>query len=449
MFDNYELNFLEQLAEGVMIFDEDFKLVFMNDSLQVMHDLDKDKCLGKEVFYIYPKIKSKDHAVNKTFKEHKANIRTKDLYINYKGEEFINLNSSYPIYKNNKFKGIINVVFNSNIKEKNGIESKKTDFSNGDKYITKKNKKYDFIDIVGKSSNILDLKQKALKASKSSSPILIYGETGVGKELFVQSIHYNSWRKNGPLISQNCAAIPRELFESIMFGTIPGGFTGSINQKGLFELSNFGTLYLDELNSMPLEFQGKLLRIIQDGKFRKVGGNKEIKVDVRIIASLNEKPEDIIEKGKLRKDLYYRLNVIRLNIPSLRNRREDIPMLIEYFILKYNEKFNSKIKGVSQNALRKLMLLDWPGNVRQLQYAIENIFNFKTDGIIGYNDLPKFDEVIKKDMFLKERLFNLEKECIIEELILNDYNVSKTSKKLGIPRQTLQYKIKKFNIEII
>lgn len=307
--------------------------------------------------------------------------------------------------------------------------------------------KYKFDNIVGESEAILKVKAIGMKASKTTSPVLIYGETGTGKELFVQAIHNESNRINKPFIAQNCAAIPQNLLESMFFGTMKGGFTGAENSKGLFEMADGGTLYLDELNSMPLEFQGKLLRVLQEGVITKVGDTSIKKVDVRIIASLNEEPELLVQNKALRKDLYYRINVVRIDLPSLRERKEDIPMLVNFFIEKFNKIFNADIIGVDNAVLEELILYSWEGNVRQLEHIIEAAFNLKQKGILTKREFNINDaKLSNKRKSLKEKLEAAERIYIKESLVINDNNVSKAAKYLNIPRQTLQYKIKRLNI---
>lgn len=443
MLDKSLFMFLDGLKEGIIIVDNNSKVLFINSSLEKNHNISKNY-EGKSILQVYPNLIRKSSGLIESLKEKTQFLYRKDEYVNYKGEEFINVNSSYPIFSNKKIQGTINIIYfhygEENIKFK---KEKKT------RLFTEKNKggMYDFIDIVGTSKEILTQKNKAYKASLSSSPVLIYGETGVGKELFVQAIHNGSKRKKGPFIAENCAAIPENLFESTMFGTVKGSFTGAQNQKGILELAHKGTLYLDELNSMPIEFQSKLLRFIQEGVIRKVGGQEEITLDVRIIASLNERPEKIIKEGKLREDLYYRLNVIRLNIPPLRKRREDIKLLIYHFISKYNDMFNKDINGIKEDALNCMINLEWAGNVRELQYLVEELFNYKDIGYIEYKDLERCSKNLKSPKTLKEKLESMEKEFIESQLIVDDFNISKASRTLGMPRQTLQYKIKKFKIE--
>lgn len=307
--------------------------------------------------------------------------------------------------------------------------------------------KYNFEQILGENSILISCIDKAKMASKTSSPILIYGETGTGKELFVQAIHNNSYRNNKPFIAQNCAAIPNNLLEAMLFGTVKGSFTGAEDKKGIFEVANGGTLYLDELNSMPLELQGKLLRVLQEGTIRRIGSSINRNVDVRVIVSLNELPEILLEEGRLRKDLYYRLNVVRIDLPPLRERKEDIPLIIEHFINKFNTKFNASIDGIEALALEKLIYWNWQGNIRELEHVIEGVFNLKQQDKINEKDLHNIGLNIKtKIVPLKKKMQDIEKTFINEALIINNFNVTKAADFLQIPRQTLQSKMKKYNV---
>jgi arginine utilization regulatory protein len=307
--------------------------------------------------------------------------------------------------------------------------------------------RFDFESIIGISSEIINCKALALKAAKTTSPVLVYGETGTGKELIVQAIHNASGRRDKPFIAENCASIPASLLESTLFGTVKGSFTGADDRKGLFEIADGGTLYLDELNSMPIELQSKLLRVLQEGAIRRVGSSLIKNVDVRVVASLNELPEELLIAGKLRPDLFYRLNVVRIDLPPLRNRKEDIPILVQYFIDKFNVKFNGNITGITESALQCLVNSRLEGNVRELEHIIEGLFNIKLQGNINTQDLKQYGVFRKsKILNLKERLEKAEKKYIEEALLLSKFNVTKAAEMLGIPRQTLQSKMKKFNI---
>lgn len=231
--------------------------------------------------------------------------------------------------------------------------------------------KMTFKDIIGES---IEIKQQIILAEKAATvdlPVLITGETGTGKELFAKAIHFAGKRAEKAFIAENCGAVPHSLTESVFFGTEKGAYTESITKMGLFELANGGTLLLDELNSMPFDLQSKLLRVLQEDTVRRLGGRVDIPVDVRIIAVINEEPEILIKEGRLRKDLYYRLNVIRINVPPLRKRREDIPLYIEHFLKKYNKKYGKNYEGIATNAMMELKKRDYPGNVRELENIIE------------------------------------------------------------------------------
>lgn len=303
---------------------------------------------------------------------------------------------------------------------------------------------YSFEDIIGNSKEIRNVKELAMKVCNSKSPIFVYGDTGTGKELIVQAIHNSSIRRKKPFIAQNCAAIPDNLLESIFFGVGKGGFTGAIESEGLFDIANGGTLYLDELNSMDIIFQGKFLRVLQEGEFRRIGETNTRKTDIRIIASVNENPDFLVKSNKLRKDLYYRLNVIRINMPELNARKEDIPILVSMFIEKHNKRLGTSVNGINSYALEVLMKKDYDGNVRELEHIIEGALNYKRHGVIEISDL-QLGSIIES-LSLKDKLVNMEIKYIKEALIIHSNNVSKASKFLNIPRQTLQYKITKYNI---
>ncbi|APQ76102.1 sigma-54-dependent Fis family transcriptional regulator [Clostridium botulinum] len=316
--------------------------------------------------------------------------------------------------------------------------------------------KYFFKDIVGDSSESNNIKSLAKKSANTNSNVLIVGESGTGKELYAHSIHNASNRRLGPFIKINCGAIPAELLESELFGYEDGAFTGAKKggKKGKFELANGGTIFLDEIGDMPMCMQVKLLRVIQEREVEKVGGNILKKIDVRIIAATNKNLEKLVEKNKFREDLYYRLNVIRINVPSLRERKEDILLISDFLVKKVSDRLGICIKGISKEAKEYLCNYNWPGNIRELENVIERSANLlDSDFVIKPKHLPK--EILKgyivkaptkKNKYLKDIISEVEKEVICNCLEKNNGNKNKTSKILGISRANLYKKISEYNI---
>lgn len=454
MFDDSIIELLNSLDEGIMVIDSNGIISFINKKIAALDNIDPVKAIGRHLLEVYPSLSEENSTLMKVVKNGQAILDNSQSFKNYKGEVITTVNSTIPIRKNRKIIGAIEISKDiTNVQKlsqevvdlKSELVGKRLLEESEIDYKPEKSKGFTFMDIIGQSSEMLKLKAFAIKASGSPSPVLIYGETGTGKELFVQSIHNSSQRKNKPFIAQNCAAIPGTLLEGILFGTVKGSFTGAEDRMGLFEIADGGTLYLDELNSMPMELQAKLLRVIQDGMVRRVGDLSERKVDVRIIASTNVDPAICVKEGIIRTDLYYRLNVISLKIPELKNRKSDIPMLIDFFITKYNSRLNMRIRGIAKDALECLISYDWPGNVRELEHVIESIMNLKESSFIEMEDLP--DNIRNRNVKgLSESIDEFEKKMIVEALKLWDKNISKTADYLRIPRQTLQYKLKKYGI---
>lgn len=312
-------------------------------------------------------------------------------------------------------------------------------------------------DIISNNPDMIAVKNQALKAAKTSSPVMIYGETGTGKELIAQAIHNHSFRKNNPFIVQNCASIPSSLGESILFGTTKGSFTGAENKVGLFEIANGGTLVLDELNSMDINLQSKLLRVTEKGHFRRLGGKNIINVDVRLISTINEEPYYLIETNRIRKDLFYRLGVVLIYIPPLRDRKDDIPLLVKSFIDEYNKKMQKNIKGLSKEVKDLIMDYDWPGNIRELKNFIEGAFNFTEGSIIDKDSVPYHIISIDKDNKSKintEDKFDLNEAIKEQEIkyiklaLENSKTLTDAARLLRISRQLLKYKLDKYGIEI-
>lgn len=313
-----------------------------------------------------------------------------------------------------------------------------------------------FSGIIGISSSLKDILYISQKASESTSTVLIRGDSGTGKELIASAIHQNSNRNNKPFIKVNCAAIPDNLLESELFGFEKGAFTGAIKSKpGKFTIADGGTIFLDEIGDMPLSMQVKLLRVLQEREVESIGGITPQKIDVRVIAATHRNLEEMIKNGEFREDLYYRLNVLCIQLPPLRDRKEDIPDLVEFFIHKMNSRLNKNIKGITKEALNHLINYSWPGNIRELENIIERAINLSSRDIITPRDLPYY---FREDGKHKESLLPLDQdelltfeeyEKIIIEKAMKVYgSYNKAGKALGLTHRTISLKCKKYGIEV-
>ncbi len=315
-------------------------------------------------------------------------------------------------------------------------------------------KKYE---LVGSSVVMKKIREQIELIGKGDSRVLILGESGTGKELVARAIHASSNRSNAPFVEVNCAAIPQELIESELFGHEKGAFTGAVDKKmGKFELASGGTLFLDEIGDMSLLTQAKLLRVIETQKFQRVGGTKDITVNVRIISATNKDLEEEIKKGNFREDLYYRLNVVPIYIPPLRQRKEDIPELINYFINDFVRQKGWKSKTLTASAIKALQNYDWPGNVRELRNAVERLMIMTVSDIIDFEDIDKAGIIRttgKSDSYfqyksLKDAREAFERDFILRRLKENNWNMTKTAEIIGIERSNLYKKIKAFGIPL-
>jgi DNA-binding NtrC family response regulator len=306
--------------------------------------------------------------------------------------------------------------------------------------------------IIGKSDHINEIKSRINAIADVDSTVLIMGETGTGKEIVAQEIHYNSKRRDKPLIKVNCAALAKTVLESELFGHERGAFTGAFNlKKGKFELAHGGTIFLDEIGELPIDVQVKLLRVLQEKEFERVGGIKTIKADFRLITATNKDLKKEVEEGRFREDLFYRLNVIPIYLKPLRERKEDILPLAEYFLKKYSKELNRNVKGFDEQALKIINHYDWPGNVRELKNIIERCVVFCKRDKITPEEIPQ--EIKSKTSMsesskpLKKALDEFEKQYIISSLNENNWNIKQTSEKIGIARKNLYEKIRKYRIK--
>jgi len=441
---------LENLEEGIQVVDSEGKTIYYNSSMGKVEGVEPTKVIGKKVSEYLEDVKEDDSTLMNVLKTGEKIVGLIQHYANGYKKKVTTINTTVPVTEGTKVIAVIEIAKDmTQLKE---LTESVCKLQNSDKKI---NNHYTFSDIYGDNPIMKIAIDKAKKASMSSSSVLLYAETGSGKEVFSQSIHYGGVRKDQPFIPINCAAIPALLLEGMLFGTEKGGFTGAENKKGLFEQANHGTILLDEVNSLEPYLQSKLLRVLQEGYIRPIGGTKSIDIDVRIIATLNEDPAKLIEIGKLRKDFYYRLCVMRINIPPLRERRDDIPIFVEELIKKYNKILCKNIRGIDEVMMKKLQEYNWPGNIRELTNVIESAINMADynsiltenyfDFRVSYDTCTNVKEIItgnESGFHLEIYMRDIEKTIIEKILKKNDYNVSKAARELSISRQNLQYKIK-------
>lgn len=450
---------LKLIDEGVYIVDKKGVGKFYNEAMASMEKMNVDDVLGKTFYDAFPQVGNS--TMMKALTKGESTVNQQQAYKNFYGKEISTVNSTIPIIVDGETVAALEVAKDiTNIRKVSDtlMELQKGGMTAGAGTNQKnsKIKRYSFEDIYGKNQAFADVVERAKRAADIDASVFIYGETGTGKELFAQSIHYDGVRSEKPFLAQNCAAIPEALLEGILFGTSKGSFTGAVDREGLFEQANGGTLLLDEISAMPYDLQSKLLRVLQEQYIRRVGGTKDIPINVRIIATVNEAPEDLIAQGKLRKDLYYRLNVVNISIPPLRDRLEDIPLLAERFLEKHNQRFGKEIWMVSDAALKKLKNYDYPGNVRELENIIEQAVSMADKEHVLNEKILQMPSATKKnkagqiqyeniqplDVYMSEMESNIIKDALLQ----CGGNISKTAELLQIKRQTLQHKLKKYKI---
>ena len=447
---------------GIHVVNKDGKTIIYNKKMADIEEMDPSNVHGKNILELF-KFNNETESTLISALRGNATKKSKQTYFTHNGQEITTINDTCPLYDSTKqICGAIEVA-----KDITNLER-----IIRDNILKKGDTKFTFDHIIGKSIKIAEVIEASKRATRTSSSILIVGETGTGKELFAQSIHNGSKRSSYPFISQNCAAIPESLIEGILFGTKKGAFTGSIERPGLFEQAEGGTLLLDEINSLNPTLQAKLLRALQEKTIRRVGDTKDKKIDVRVIATINEDPIDAIANGHLRKDLFYRLSVVSLFIPPLRERKDDTQILAQSFLKKFNHIFDMNVKSISKHVLALFEAYDWPGNVRELEHIIEGAMNLMEpeEAIIDVPHLPvpfkqkatelldpavydenqfyEKDKVESKELLtLEDYMTNREKEYLEKILKEHDYNISQAAKTLQMSRQRLQYRLRKFKLK--
>lgn len=460
MLNKSTLNMNLDSVDAMMITDRNGKILysvrynprFCNEKNAKYRDI-----LDKNILEAYPSLTQKESSIFQCIKNATPVYnKGQKFYDAYKNPYFTE-NLAIPIIRSGKLVGVVELS-----KDITSIQDEENEPSPGRlghiEYSKREQEgpRFTFDDIITENTTMLENIEIGKMVADSPSSVMVYGETGTGKELFVQSIHNSSQKLNAPFIAQNCAAIPETLFESTLFGTSQGAYTGATNQAGLFEQADGGTLFLDEINSMPLHLQAKLLRVIQDGCVRRLGGSRDKRVHVRIMSAMNEPPQDALANKHIREDLFYRLGIVTIKLPPLRERKEDIPLLVKYFTEHYNKIFDKHVVGISEEVREIFLQYSWPGNVRELQHVIESVMNLIAGGRIEVGLLPiyfrdlisQFGQNGEKSAIkpLSKRMDTFEKEAIQKALSTSGGNIAETARILQMPRQTLQYKIKKYQI---
>lgn len=488
----YDVNILDSITSNVIITDEQFKITYLNPAAEKMLGMQIKDVQGKNLFEV--KLQGIGLELEKNLRQvfdEGSTFRVKAMQYQSPTYEVRYFDLAYmPLLdKQNKPIGIISIGNDVTkrvgeerklIEHQHGLEeemdkekqdwvSNKTEFENhieNLKALLSESKseidllrfeveeKYKFHNIIAKNKRMREIINLIPRIADSDSTVLISGETGTGKEMIAKAIHYSSYRHEMRFVGINCAAITETLLESELFGHVKGSFTGAIRDKaGKFELADGGTLFLDEVSEMLPAAQSKILRVLQEKEFERVGGEKTVRVDVRIIAATNRSPEELIAEGKFRQDLFYRLNVIPINLPPLRERMDDVPLLITFFLKKYRDKLKKNVVSISQKALNKMLSYSWPGNVRELENVIEKSVVMSQGKRIDDIDLPVFESrnsfsrlLTDHPLGLQAYLEHCERDYLGEMFRQFHGNIKKISESCGLDRRTIHNKMKKYNL---
>lgn len=429
--------------QPVTIINCEGRFAYYNRASARMDGVDHTQIIGRHICDVTPWLKSEDSTLLRCINEQHRFVDYYQAYTGIGGEKLHYVHNACPLYgRNGKVIGAIELGHTQGSapdSPPHNVEPPQ---------------------IIGEHNLLLEQIEALDVFANSMLPILIYGETGSGKELFALRAHYRSPRAGGKMLSLNCAAMPENLVESMLFGTIRGAFTGAENKKGLFLLADGGTLFLDEINSMPIALQSKLLRVLQDGTFYPLGSQKMEHADVRLIVALNQSPAEAIREGRLREDLYYRLNVGEIIVPPLRKRKSDIKFLAQHFVVHHAINLNPKITSISERAIDTLCQYSWPGNIRELENVIKrslllthdedvlNTFYFITGEHIKNATTYKENASSEESTSLRKKLDNYETELIREALNVHHGNISASARELGLPRTTLLTRMSRHKITL-
>ncbi len=431
---------LNSFPDGILAIGPDQKILFMNASGESLLGISKKDLAGKRCSHLIEiDTAGQKCLLERTLKTGEAYSGIESVYRNKQGGKTLLLSASSFILKDENGKSIGAVVqFKKNPSDKEVAEPEPK-LLMGDK-------------IVGKNPRMLEIYNLLPGLARTKSTVLIEGESGTGKELIAQALHHNSPRRNKPFIRVNCGALAEGILESELFGHIKGAYTGAVsNKQGRFELAHEGTIFLDEIGDVTLPTQVKLLRVLQEEEFERVGDTRPVKVDVRVIAATNIDLKKAMEDGKFRQDLYYRLRVVPISLPPLRERRDDIPLLIDYFVKKFNKEMGKDVETVSPATIEILLNYDYPGNIRELENIIEHALVLCNGNTILPEHLPRDIQILKPDhveraIGREHPLEAIERELIIKVLNQCDWNLKETSEKLRISRTTLWRKMKDYHI---
>ena len=440
---------IDSAYEGILIVDEKGYITKFNKTYQEFLNLDPSETIGKHVTDVIENTRM--HIVLKTGKIERGHVQR------IQGHDMIA--SRFPIRKDGKIIGAVGKVLFQDVKELEALAKRMPNDNNHFNYYKKELKKlqeakYSFENIITENLRMNSLKKIGLQAAESFSTVLITGESGTGKELFAHAIHKASSRKYGAFVRVNCSAIPKDLLESELFGYEKGAFTGANKEgkPGKFEMANGGTIFLDEVGTMPLAMQVKILRVLQEREVERVGSNRIIELDIRVIAATNENIYKLIENGKFRKDLFYRLNVIKIDIPSLRERREDIVFLAKHVLDEFIDSMDLAPITFEKKTLELMKGYDWPGNVRELRNCVERgIYLSNTNKILPEN-IPEImngvsEKIFNDNFLLSEIIEKAEYQAIKKMLRQTNNNKTETAKILGIHRTSLYNKMNKYGLK--
>ena len=462
-------NVIDQIDEAVVLCDAEGRICLLNDAAVKLDSIVNQDVQGKLVTDVYSMLDGSEMAIPRVIRDRKPLLDQRQYYSTCYGRRIDIVSNNYPIIQNGQILGAFNLMRDlSTIQELHQeiihLQAKLLEKENAAPVRHEKKSalsaQYSFSDIIRRSPSMHGAVTQCMRAAKTDASVMLCGETGTGKEMFAQSIHTASRRANGPFLAINCAAIPENLLESLLFGTEKGAYTGAERRPGLFEQANGGTLLLDEINSMNMNLQAKLLRVLQDGVIRRVGGSTQTQVDVRVLSIINMPPLQAIAEHRLRHDIFYRLGVVNVTVPPLRERREDIPLLAKRFIMQNNQKLGRNVHDIDKDTLEHFYLYAWPGNVRELQHAIEHAMILLPDtaSTITPEYLPAYicadrtpDEPVPDRPgrgSLKHAVKNYERQIICQTLRECGGNITEAAQTLGLSRQNMQYYIKLHGVDL-